>query len=322
LSNTLHAINTTFKNDVCKGLSATHKYLDSKYFYDEIGDDLFIQIMNMPEYYLTRAEFYIFKHKTQHLIQALGVHPETHFDVIELGAGDGTKTKALLEVLHHTNFKFSYLPVDISANALSILKHNITKALPEVSIYPQEGDYFNILKDIKRTKTPKVVLFLGSNIGNLTDLEAKGFISKLSAALNPKDKVILGTDLIKSKSIVLPAYSDAAGITKQFNLNILHRINKELQGNFNIDAFVHEAEYTEEEGIAKSFLKSIKTQSVYVEALEKTFHFNKGERIHTEISRKYNDTILAEILEGSSLKITDKLTDSNGVFADYILEKV
>lgn len=314
-------MNNNFLNDVDKGLSNTPKYLLSKYFYDKKGDALFVDIMNMPEYYLTRAEFDIFKNQTQNIIKALQLNKNTFFELIELGAGDGTKTKELLKVLDTENYDFNYVPIDISQNALDQLKQSVNKELPNVKTTTKQGDYFNVLASLKQSNHPKIILFLGSNLGNLSDVQAEDFLSKLSDSLRPNDKVLLGLDLIKSRDIVLPAYNDSQGITKRFNLNLLDRINNELGADFDTNAFIHQPEYTEEEGIARSYIVSTTNQNVTVKSLNKTFHFMEGERVHTETSRKYNDTILDSYLKNTSLQVIDKLMDSNTYFADYILDK-
>lgn len=314
-------MNRNFQRDIDLGLSTTNKTLPSKYFYDEIGDALFVEIMNMPEYYLTNAELEIFKSQTKELINALKLNKTAFFKLVELGAGDGTKTKQLLKALDHQDYNFTYAPIDISENALKHLKVSINQELPTVKINPKQGDYFNVLADLKASEYPIIVLFLGSNIGNLSDERAKEFISKLNDNLKTGDKIVLGVDLIKPKSIVLPAYNDAQGITKRFNLNLLIRINNELDADFDTDFFEHKPEYDEEEGIARSFLVSTKDQIITIKSLDKTFRFKKGEKIHMETSRKYNDQILNGILAHSSLKIFDRLTDSQNLFADYILEK-
>ena len=314
-------MNNNFLNDVDKGLSSTPKYLLSKYFYDKKGDALFVDIMKMPEYYLTRAEFDIFKNQTQNIIKALQLNKNTFFELIELGAGDGTKTKELLKVLDTENYDFNYVPIDISQNALDQLKQSVNKELPNVKTTTKQGDYFNVLASLKQSNHPKIILFLGSNLGNLSDVQAEDFLSKLSDSLRPNDKVLLGLDIIKSRDIVLPAYNDSQGITKRFNLNLLDRINNELGADFDTNAFIHQPEYTEEEGIARSYIVSTTNQNVTVKSLNKTFHFMEGERVHTETSRKYNDTILNSYLKNTSLQVIDKLMDSNTYFADFILDK-
>jgi len=310
-----------FLKDVDKGLSSSPKFLSSKYFYDEIGDELFVQIMNLPEYYLTRAEFEIFSKKTQKLINSLEVNNNEHFQLIELGAGDGTKTKELLKELVSQNFNFNYVPIDISQHTLDKLKNNLKKELPQLSVTQQQGDYFEVLSSFKKNDTKKVVLFLGSNIGNLNDELSAKFIQQLSDSLQKGDYLLLGVDLIKSRDIVLPAYHDSQGITAKFNLNLLTRINKELGGDFDISKFEHAPEYTEEEGIAKSNIVSTHNQVVEIKKLNKSFVFEKGETIHTEISRKYNDKTISKITKNTDFSIEKKILDSNKYFADYILKR-
>lgn len=310
-----------FKKDVDKGLSGSPKKLSSKYFYDTIGDQLFMKIMRSDDYYLTRAEFEIFQTKSQQIIDALALKPDTYFELIELGAGDGSKTVELLKVLHNKAYKFKYSPIDISNDVLIHLEKNLKKAIPELNISTKTGDYFEILQTIKSTPHPKVVLFLGSNLGNLSDNLAASFIYQIGAYLNAGDHLLLGLDLIKAKEIVLPAYNDSKGYTSLFNLNLLNRINVELGGHFNIDKFSHQPEYSEEEGVAKSFIVSDVKQDVAIDSLEKIFHFEEGEKIHTEISRKYNDDILNQIFDKTDFVKVVRLLDSNSYFADYIYVK-
>lgn len=310
-----------FKTDVEAGLDANPKTLSSKYFYDAAGDALFVKIMKMPEYYLTDAEMEIFTEQTAAIIKALDLHRGTFFELIELGAGDGFKTKKLLHKLAEASYAFSYIPVDISQNALTKLCTALVSEIPTLKVEPQQGDYFEILKTLKDTHHKKVVLFLGSSIGNMVDDVATDFIYKLGANLQTGDKLLLGVDLIKAQEIVLPAYNDATGITSAFNLNLLTRINTELDGNFDISKFRHMPAYTEEEGIAKSYLQSTTSQDVYIGALDKTYHFNSGETIHTEISRKYNDTIINKIIEHTDFTVSAVLHDSKNYFADYCLHR-
>ncbi|MGO4818324.1 L-histidine N(alpha)-methyltransferase [Flavobacterium sp. W22_SRS_FP1] len=311
----------TFKNDVEKGLNATPKTLPSKYFYDKKGDALFVEIMNLPEYYLSRCELDIFQNKTKDLIDKLQLDPNSYFELIELGARDGSKTKELLRMIDAKKFKFDYFPIDISINSLKLLKQDLNEELPNVSVQTKQGDYFGVLASLKESKLPKIVLFLGSNIGNMSDEMAAQFIHNLSAILQAGDKLVLGVDLIKPKELVLPAYDDHEGITAKFNLNLLRRINDELGGNFDLNLFEHQAEYNEEEGIAKSFITSTVEQKVTIKAMGKSFEFAAAEKIHTEVSRKYNDAILAKIIANTDFRICNKIMDSKEYFADYILER-
>lgn len=311
-----------FKKDVEQGLGAFPKTLPSKYFYDKKGDELFVRIMNLPEYYLTRAEFEIFKEQSEELIQALEITPKQHFELIELGPGDGTKTKELLKVLNQGDYQFDYLPIDISQNALDQLEQNLSEELPGVSVRKKQGDYFTMLASLRESHHPKVLFFLGSNIGNMTDRQAAEFIYKLGSNLLPDDKLFLGVDLIKSANIVLPAYNDPTGLTRAFNLNLLSRINSELGGDFDINRFSHQPEYTVENGIAISYLVSKVEQTVTLNGSSQIFKFSQGEKILTEISRKYDDEIINKIIRNTDFQITHKLTDRNGYFADYILKRV
>lgn len=312
--------NKTFLSDVLAGLSRKpQKTLSSKYFYDEKGSALFRKIMALPEYYLTRAEMDIFKNKTPELITALDLDKHLHYDLVELGPGDGTKTIHLLSALLAQDYTYNYLPIDISPHALDGLVAMLAQQLPALTVRPLAGDYFEKLETIKSDQRPKIALVLGSNIGNLSDEEAAAFIGQLGANLNPGDKILLGVDLIKPKEIVLPAYSDVQGVTAAFNLNLLERINRELDADFNLSGFEHLAVYDETDGVAMSYLVSKTPQTVTIDG--QAFHFTRGERIHMEISRKYNDVVLDTILGNSGLHIQAKIIDRNNLFADYILSR-
>ncbi len=278
-----------------------------------------MQIMAMPEYYLTRAETDIFTTQSNRMIKQFGIEKDVFFELIELGAGDGSKTKLLLKALLDAGYRFDYIPIDISANVLDHLERTLKSELPNLSIRPQNRDYFRGLKSFKNTQHPKVVLYLGSNLGNLSDEQAAEFIYGLGKNLSKGDRLLLGVDKIKSADIVLPAYNDSQGITRDFNLNLLTRINRELGGNFDINKFIHLPEYDEDKGVAKSSLQSQSDQQVYIEALDETYHFERGEKIHTEISRKYNTQILRQILKDTDFVISDILTDSQQYFSNYIL---
>lgn len=310
-------MNTQFANEVDEGLSKSERTLPSKYFYDKIGDELFVKIMHCSEYYLTRAEFEIFSQQTEEIIAAFDSKDEA-FDVIELGAGDGTKTIQLLKKLDPK--LATYRPIDISVNALNKLEGRVGAEVPELNVLPFEAEYFSALRSIKGNKK-KVVLFLGSNLGNMLDEQASSFMEELSNSLNPGDMVLLGLDQKKSKDIVLPAYNDSDGYTRAFNLNLLRRINKELGGDFDLDQWEHSPEYDEEEGVAKSYLKSKKEQEVHISSLNKSYRFTQGERIHTEISRKYDSQVLKGVLQRTTFKVERLFQDSQQYFTDVLLKK-
>lgn len=308
---------SNFPTDVDEGLSATPKRLSSKYFYDKIGDDLFVKIMNSPEYYLTNSEFEIMSQQTDAIIEGLNMG-EKLFSLYELGAGDGTKTIELLAKLKPE--QFGYFPIDISQNALNKLEERLNQKLPAMAVSGLQGEYFKVLKNLDCTR-PKVILFLGSNIGNLSDEHATDFIKQLADTMNTGDKLFLGVDLKKSKNIILPAYNDAAGYTSAFNLNLLRRMNTELGANFDLSKFKHSPEYLEDPGVALSYIESTEEQDVFIAAINKTIHFAAGEQIHTEVSRKYDQATIEQLIKGSGLQIINTFTDSRNYFADFLLAK-
>tara|TARA_R110002020_G_scaffold14943_1_gene52895 strand:+ start:435 stop:1385 length:951 start_codon:yes stop_codon:yes gene_type:complete len=308
-----------FANDVADGLGTAPKTLPSKYFYDAAGDDLFIKIMDLPEYYLTRAEMEIFREQTGALIKALGQTPKQPFELIELGAGDGQKTVHLLKGLLSAGYDFTYVPVDISANVLEHLKKYLANELPDLKIRTEQGDYFKRLKVLQETHLPRVILYLGSNLGNLTDDKSKAFMEKLSRRLMPGDRLILGVDQKKPADIVLPAYNDSQGVTAAFNLNLLTRINRDLGGEFKLEQFRHAPEYDEEKGVATSYLESLVDQDVKIRALDRAFHFTEGEKIKVEISRKYDLPIIRKIIADTPFEIETVLKDSQDLYLDIVL---
>jgi len=315
-------MNSDFEKDVLEGLSVSPKQIPSKYFYDKRGSELFVEIMKTDEYYVTNAEMDIFKHKSASLLDGLSLDQNKKYEIIELGAGDGSKTVHLLKEMLDQNYTFDYIPIDISIDALKGLEKRLSLELSQLSINIQEGEYFSILNRLKENKKAKVILFLGSNLGNLTDDQSADFIHALGEALNKNDKILLGLDLIKSRQIVLPAYNDKGGVTANFNLNLLTRMNRELGADFNIDNFFHRPEYSEEEGIARSYLVSKISQDVYIEKLDKRFHFKKDERMQTEMSRKYNLDIINKILSKTDFQISYTIYDNKKLFANYIITRL
>ncbi|ANQ50778.1 L-histidine N(alpha)-methyltransferase [Flammeovirga sp. MY04] len=306
---------TLFAQHVEKGLSAPSKFLSSMYFYDKKGEALFRKIMNLEEYYLTNSEMEILMFQGHEIAQLL---KDEEVEIIELGAGDGIKTKELLR--HFDKKNTVYRPIDISEQAIIDISKKMSEWIPNLQVKGVCGDYFKMLDQLK-SDAKKVILFLGSNLGNMSDDQAKGFIHQLNNVMQKGDQLMLGLDLIKSKDIVLPAYSDNKGITAEFNLNLLDRINRELGGNFDRSQFEHVATYSEHEGIAKSYIKSKVDQTVTIEENETSYHFKKDELIHTEISRKYDLDIIRNIIEGTSLHLDYQFTDNKQYFTDLVLTK-
>ena len=307
----------TFAKEVNKGLNSNIKSLPSRYFYDSKGDELFVKIMNMPEYYLTDAELEIFNQQTSDLIKSFGMNGE-HFEVVEFGAGDGLKVLKFLKQLNGHNF--TYAPIDISVNAVKKLKDRLLDEIPGLDFDGRQGEYFEVLDSLKDVGK-KVILFLGSNIGNLTDAMAHKFMVKVSDLMNSHDKLLIGFDLKKKPEIIEKAYNDPHGYTREFNLNLLRRINHELGGNFCIDSFEHVPEYDSDSGAALSYLVSLKEQTVQIQATGASYKFGKGERIHTEISRKYDLKTINKIAKDTGLIVRKTFYDSRKYFIDVLFEK-
>jgi dimethylhistidine N-methyltransferase len=306
-----------FAKDVDAGLSSSEKYLPSRYFYDAVGDDLFVKIMKMPEYYLTDAELEIFQNQTTQLLNAFGMNGE-HFEVVELGAGDGEKVIKMLKQLNGSNF--TYAPIDISKNAINKLQTRLMNAVPGLDFDGKQGEYFEVLDELGEVGK-KVILFLGSNIGNLTDTRAHEFMLKISASMNPHDKLLIGFDLKKDPQIIEKAYNDPHGYTREFNLNLLSRINRDLGGQFEVSNFAHKPIYDASKGEALSFLESRKDQQVWIEATGKAYNFRAGELTHTEISRKYDLETIHRIAKNTGLIVKETFYDSRKYFIDVLFEK-
>ncbi len=308
-----------FAEDVLHGLRQTPKRVAPKYFYDDEGSRIFRQIMQLPEYYPTRCEYAILEQHKDAVLQAVAGSGQT-FELIELGAGDGLKTKVLLRHFLAQSAAFSYVPIDISAQALHDLCDGLQRELPALHLQPMEDEYFAALENLRQdTSTRKVILFLGSNIGNFTKTEALDFLSRLRAKMNPGDWLLVGFDLKKHPAVILNAYNDASGVTKAFNLNLLRRINRELDADFDLSRFDHYPIYNPETGEARSYLVSQARQSVRIGGLDATFDFAEGEVMHTEISRKYTITEMKDLAQHAGFQVSDTFTDEKNYFADVLL---
>jgi len=313
-------LNTSFKKDVYAGLTTFPKYLLSKYIYDKNGDKLFQDIMHLDEYYLTNCEFEIFStHKSS--IAELFRGNGNGFDLIELGAGDGKKTKILLSHLADNDYDFVYKPIDISQNAIDSLTATLKDELPKVTVDAEKGEYFEVLERLHQyDERKKVIMVLGSNIGNLLHPRAIDFLSHLKDSMNEGDLILMGFDQKKDPQIILDAYNDPMGITAEFNKNLLHRINSELYGNFKVDKFKHWEVYDPESGTARSYLVATEKMTVRIEALDLDVEFDAWESIHTEISQKYDDKIVRWLAEESGLSIVTAFTDSKNYYKDYVFQ--
>ncbi|MCE2614146.1 L-histidine N(alpha)-methyltransferase [Flavobacteriaceae bacterium D16] len=319
---TITTFNSVFEQDVYQGLTDFPKHLSSKYFYDARGDKLFQEIMKLPEYYLTNSELEILQAHKEAITGHFSSAGET-FNLIELGAGDGTKTRILLKYLQENKISFQYLPIDISANVLEELTTSLTSELPGLAVRPVQGTYFESLEEICRLEQErKVILFLGSNIGNLLHPQAVNFLLQVQEVMSGNDLFLVGFDQKKDPQQILDAYNDPTGVTEAFNKNILTRINRELGGDFNVDNFRHWEVYDPETGTAKSYLVSKQAQEVNISDLNLKVNFKAWETIHTEISQKYDDEIVAWLAGKAGLGIVDVFSDSKELFKNYIFKKL
>ncbi|MFD2935964.1 L-histidine N(alpha)-methyltransferase [Spirosoma flavum] len=307
--------------EVRAGLQTIPKRLSSRFFYDAEGSRIFAEIMHSPDYYLTRSEYEILDtYKADFLRQFT---PDNRpFDLVELGAGDGLKTKILLAFLESQHVDFTYAPVDISADALEGLVIDVRRQWPDLQLNPRHDDYFSALEHLSNeTNSRKVVLFLGSNIGNFTPDEAVDFYQQLYNRLQPGDLILTGFDLQKHPAVIHTAYNDRQGLTRAFNLNLLRRINRELDANFDLATFDHYETYNPETGEARSYLVSQKAQAVEIKALDMRVPFQHGEIIHTEISRKFTRMQIEQLAQQTGFSMTGWFTDSKGYFADVVFER-
>jgi dimethylhistidine N-methyltransferase len=272
--------------------------------------------MELEEYYLTRCELEIFQSRCHELDSLLS---GSAFNVVELGSGDGFKTIFLLKHLVNSSYDFRYVPVDISEQAMRDLSESLVHELPELAMHGLVAEYFDALKWLnKNSKRRNFVLFLGSNLGNYTADEALKFLRSLWYSLNDGDYLLIGLDLTKDADIMQRAYLDSKGVTARFNLNLLHRINKELGGHFSVEDFEFQCNYNFLTGAIESYLVSRKDQTVIIDDLECSFEFKEWEVIHTEYSHKYSRAQISEMASQSGFDIEIQLYDSKQYFVDSV----
>jgi L-histidine Nalpha-methyltransferase len=306
-----------FAKDVLAGLSKNPKHLSSKYFYNDKGDELFREIMNLPEYYPTRCEFEILNNNKEELLK---VFPhDNFFQLIDLGAGNGLKTTVLLEYFMDQRADFEFTAIDISQSAIDKLIEKINQKLPALKVSGLAGDYFEALNRFKEKRNVrKVVLFLGASIGNFNYKEALTFLQKLHKNLNKGDLLLIGFDLKKDPRIIFSAYDDNKGITAAFNYNLLIRMNDELDANFILPQFSHAPSYDPVTGELRSFIISKCKQAVKIGKLNKTFHFEQWEAILTEYSNKYGLGEIELMAKSSGFEVLKNYFDKRHFFADSL----
>jgi dimethylhistidine N-methyltransferase len=275
--------------------------------------------MDMPEYYLTNSEFEIISLQSKQIFKTLDFSQP--FNIVELGAGDGFKTFKFLEFLVQQYVKFNYVPVDISSEAMEMLTANLKKRLPGIVIKPKVGDYFKILNINKTSQYPSLLLFLGSNIGNYKQDKAQELLKLFNANMKKGDKLLVGFDLKKNPLTVHKAYFDSQGITKRFNLNLLLRINRELDADFQIDNFDFYCHYNPLTGDVRSYIVSLRAQQVHIKKIDKVFKFDYNELISTELSKKYSLEEIEALAKTTDFKLKTNFLDCKHYFTDSLWEK-
>lgn len=305
-----------FAEDVRRGLTAQPKRFLPKYFYDELGSQLFEAICLLPEYYLTRAENEILLKYSDEIVSAI----EGHKTLVEMGSGSASKTRLIIEALLRRQQELVFMPVDISASALESSSRILLQSYPQLKIEAYAADYFAGLAELgKKARTRTLALFLGSNISNFDLEEALRFLRALRSVLNRGDALLLGADLKKDPAILEAAYNDALGVTSAFNLNVLARINRELKGIFDLRAFRHRAFYNAPAGRIEIYIESLFNQRVRIEKLDLEVQFAAGELIHTENSYKYDMAGIRELAAQTGFKLSRTWLDSRERFSSNLL---
>ena len=303
-----------FRQDVIAGLSAQRKTLPCRWLYDERGSELFEHITRLPEYYPTRVETGILRANAGEMASFIGKGAT----LIEYGAGAGLKTEIVIGALDAPRL---YVPVDISGDFLDQAVISMRHRFPKIGIWPIVADFtedFEIPNAIPRKG--RSAFFPGSTIGNLDYAETVSFLRRVQRHVGPKGTAVIGADLIKDIRILLAAYSDRQGVTAEFNLNLLARINRELDGDFKLERFAHEARWNQNNSAVEMHLVSAEAQTVIVDG--QSFHFAAGETIHTDTSRKYSVRGLSAIVENAGWYIEDMWTDSRQSFGVFGLSSL
>lgn len=305
----------TFASEVATGLSQPQKTLPTRFLYDATGSDLFEQITELPEYYPTRIERSILEQQAESIIEACG----RDLAVVEFGSGSSAKTRLLLESALAQQCALTYVPIDISTEFLHRTSVGLLERYERLSIRALSGEYFDAIDAIPSHHGPRLIIFLGSNIGNLSRDESIDFLTRVRKRLDPKDRLLVGIDLVKEVPILEAAYNDEAGITAAFNRNLLHRINRELEGRFVVPSFRHSAPYDEAAQRVEMRLYSDQSQCVSIDAIGQSFDFAAGEFIHTEWSHKYTQASFGNLCGQAGLEILHHWTDAREWFSLVLL---
>ncbi|WP_428843064.1 L-histidine N(alpha)-methyltransferase [Sphaerothrix gracilis] len=308
---------TEMGQDVIHGLTQQPKTLPPKYFYDDRGSQLFEQITQLPEYYLTRTETQILKSSAAAIAQFTGP-----CELVELGSGSSTKTRLLLDAYQAAGYPLRYLPIDVSGGMLKDSALQLLQDYSTLQVHGLVSTYETALAHLPKAKLPsRMIGFIGSTLGNLTPAACQAFLAKISQALQPQEYFLLGVDLRKPKAVLEAAYNDSQGGTEAFNLNMLHHLNWRFDGNFEVSQFKHVAFYNEVEHQVEIYIESLVEQTVRLAALDLRVHFAQGERLLSEISRKFDVQVLTQELAGFNLSVLKTFTDERDWFALLLCQR-
>jgi L-histidine N-alpha-methyltransferase len=304
-------VSAAMAENVRAGLTTSPKELSPKYFYDELGSQLFERITELPEYYPTRRERQILSERSAEILAAAGT-PGT---LVELGSGSAAKTRHLLSAMRDAGSLETYVPVDISEEITQDTARALVEEYTGLDVRGLVCDFESDLERIHSDGAPRLVAFLGGTIGNLYPGERREFLARLARLLGPDDHLLLGTDLVKETSRLEAAYNDAAGVTAEFNKNVLQVLNRELGSDFDLDAFEHVARYDAREERMDIRLRSLGEQSVHLADLDLTVEFAAGEEMRTEISAKFTRQRLECVYAEAGLELRGWFTDEAGDYA-------
>jgi L-histidine N-alpha-methyltransferase len=300
--------------DVVSGLSASPKRLPPRLFYDAAGSELFEQITQLPEYYLTRTERAIFSQYAGDILEKAG----SGLTLIELGAGTASKTKVIIEALLRKQLSATFYPIDVSMSALQIAQTDLNVEFPALKVRPLVGDYSAGLTQLSGKPGRKLVLYIGSSIGNFEPEEAGALLKTIRQSLAPGDALLLGTDMVKDEAVLRAAYNDSQGVTARFNLNVLARINRELGADFDLNSFRHVAIWNAKDSRIEMHLESLRAQSVAISDVDMKVRFRRGETIHTENSYKFTQSMVREILSTGGFEIEETFMDDQKWFGVHL----
>ena len=290
------------------------KSLPTQYLYDDLGSKLFEEICETEEYYLTRTEKQILELNASDIVNE--VLPS---EIFEFGSGSSKKTKTLIAKVLKRNKKLTYFSFDISIKALKMSYDELKKISKSLHVQLIKGDFNNDLKRIKKSKKNRLYLFLGSTLGNFNNKVAINFLDNIASLMNKEDSFLLGVDKVKDEKIINSAYNDSKGITKKFNKNILKVINKEYKLNFNQKNFLHNAKFNIQKSQIEMYLESTVNHSVKLPN-DENLNIEKGEKILTEISRKFSEKTLSDLFSRANLEIKKSYTDNKKYFSLYLLK--